>query len=232
MSDTSSDDQSGIPRLNGASNFYAWKVMVQIHLVSLDVWNITSGAIPRPSGPTPDASTLTSAQNAWDQLSFLARCFLDRHMSAKIQSDMFVHDTAPEMWKALMDSYLQRNSRSLMNCFNAIRSLQYSDTGTESFPDYLASFEKHWQDLLLRTYDADAQVLGLGTSLETALRVVALSDEAKREFLVASLPPSMMDFVVDLSERLGSELDYLRLYRELIMYHSQVESQREEPELE
>lgn len=206
--------------------------MVQIHLVSLDVWNITSGATPRPSGSTPDASTLTPAQNAWDQLSFLARCFLDRHVSAKIKADMFVHDTAPEMWKALMDSYLQRNSRSLLKCFNAIRSLQYSDTGAESFPDYLASFEKHWQDLLLRTYDADAQVLGLGTSLETALRVVALSDESKREFLVASLPPSMMDFVGDLSERLGSELDYLRLYRELIMYHSQVESQREESELE
>lgn len=214
---SSIDYNSGVEPLNGNSNFYAWKAVVRLHLESLDLWNITCGSRPRPTSPAPDAllPTPTLIQKAWDRDSLLARCFLERHMSEEINRQMSVYETAPAMWQALMKSYLQRNSHSLLRSFNALNSLRYSDTSPESFSDYLASFEQHWNDLYFRTGDADPPTAGGGNSLETGLRIIATSDESKRDFLIASLPTLMQIFIADLMSPDGSALTYNHLYRYL-----------------
>lgn len=231
---SSIDYQSGMESLHGNSNFYAWKAVVRLHLESLDLWNITCGSRPRPTSPSPDTPlpTPTLAQKAWDRDSLLARCFLERHMSEEINRQMSVYETAPAMWQALMKSYLQRNAHSLLRSFNALNSLRYSDTSPEPFAEYLASFERHWNDLYFRTGDADPPTVGAGNSLETGLRVIATSDESKRELLIASLPTSMQTFVADLMSRHGSEVTYNHLYRYLIDFHQMRELHIEESAVE
>lgn len=230
MSDT------GIEALEGESNFYVWKAAIKLHLESLDLWNITSGAAPRPTTAALDTSnatpTPTTAQQEWDRASILAMCFLARHMSEKVNNYALEYDTAPEVWQALMRAYLQRNANSLLKSFHAVCSLRYSDTSGESFADYLASFGRHWDDLLLRTEDADPPTVGSGNSLETAMRVIATSDESKMEFLTSSLPESLSMFVMNLKFQLGAELTYFRLYRELMSFHKIRELQNEEDALE
>lgn len=216
MPDTfNSDNPTGIEPLLGDSNFYVWKAAIQVHLESMDLWKITSGAIPRPIAEVPAP---TFAQRSWDRTSLLARRFLDRHVSETVNLDMSSYNTAPAMWQALMDDYLQRDAQSLLQSFNALCSLRYSDTSTESCTDYLASFERHWSDLVYRTSEADPPTAGAGNSLETGLRIIATSDESKTQFLIASLPESMNPFIANVLFREGSELTYNHLYRALENY--------------
>lgn len=215
MSDTSnSDNPSEIESLHGDSNFYMWRAVIQLHLESMDLWKITSGATPRPVSDVPAP---TFAQREWDRASLLARCFLDRHASETITRYMRGYDTAPAMWQALMDNYLQRDAQSLLQSFNALCALRYS---AGSLADYLVSFERHWSDLVYRTSDADPPTPGPGNSLEAGLRVVATSDEAKTQFLIASLPEAMDSVVANIVFREGAELTYIRLYRDLVDYDS------------
>lgn len=233
MSDTSNDDDnSGIQPLRGENNFYTWKAIVTLHLMSLDLWKITCGVTPRPTVPESAAQAPTPAQEAWDQASLLARYFLGRHISKRVNQNLYIHETAPALWKALMDLYHRRDAHSLLTSFNAVCSLRYDDTSTDSFPDHLDLFEEYWNDLVCRTADADPPIVGAGNSLETALRVIATSGESKREFLIASLPPSMTTFVFNLQSLLGSELTYNHLCRELLSFHTQQEDCKEELTLE
>lgn len=220
MSDTSEDQDTDIKPLKDERDFYLWKSMIKLHLVSLELWSITSGATPRP---TSDVSPPTPAQEAWDRSSLLARCFLGRHLSESIIRHYYFYATAPEVWTALMVRYHRNDTASLLASFTAVSSLRYTDTSTESFGDYLDCFGQRWDDLRYRTDDADPPTPGEEASLETALHVVATSDESKREFLVASLPAAMGVFVVELQGRLGGDLDYFRLERELVGYYGRME---------
>lgn len=193
----SSNDDTEIQTLHGEDNFYIWKATVKLHLVSLDLWNITSGATPRPS---------TSSPAAWDDASLLARYFLARHMSAEVNQLMDAHKTAPALWAALAGLYHQHTASHLLQSLDAIRSLRH--TGAVPFREHLASFEARWDDLRFRSEDAAAPVPGAPSSLETAMRVLTTSDEAKREFLVASMHASGVEFVRELEGRLGDELEF------------------------
>lgn len=136
-----------------------------------------------------------------------------------------------------MKRYHQHDARALLKSFNDISSLRFTDTSTESFSDYLITFDHHWSDLCFRTDDADRPKDGVPDSLEIALRVLANSDEFKREFLIASIPQSMWLFVVNLKARAGSDLNYARLRSELMWYHTSLqqceeEERKEEEEVE
>lgn len=232
MSDTDRDADTGISPLKGESDFYVWKTMVKRHLVSLDLWNIVSGATPRPTAPESDSTTPTLPQKVWDRSSLLAHALLDRHLSQEVNRDHYHHTTPQALWKSLMERYHHNDAQSLLKSLNAISSLSYSDTSSESFSDYLTSFGQHWDDLCYRTEDAEPPKAGVPNSLETGLNIIANSDESKREFLLASIPQSMMVFVINLTDRLESDLNYFRLCNELKWYHSSLESSKEEEELE
>lgn len=202
--------------------------MVQRHLVHVDLWKIMSGAIPRPSALESDHLMPTPAQAAWDRSSLLAHVFVDRHITLEVQRYHQHHKTPQALWKALMEHYHQHDARALLKSFNDISSLRYSDPSTESFSDYLISFDHHWNDLCFRTDDADPPKEGVADSLETALKVLANSDESKREFVLASIPPSMMLFVINLKYRVGGELNYARLRSELRGYDALLKQYEEE----
>lgn len=220
MSDTSSDDDdTGISPLQGESNFYVWKSHIKWHLEHADLWNIMSGVTPRPAALD---SMHTPAQELWDRSSFVAHDFLNRHISPEVHRYHHHHETPQALWKSLVQQYHRHDARALLKSFNDISSLRFSDTSTESFSDYLITFDHHWSDLCFRTEDADQPRDGVSDSLETALRVLVNSDESKREFLLASIPASMGLFVVNLKDRVRSDLNYPRLRSELRLYHASV----------
>lgn len=86
ISDSSDrDEHTGIQRLKGGSNFYAWKQSVKNKLVSYNYWNITSGATPRPTFSEPELVTTTmEAQRTWDIWSYDAMCLICKTLSPEV----------------------------------------------------------------------------------------------------------------------------------------------------
>lgn len=226
VSDSDSDNDTEIQTLHGARNFYVWKATVKKHLASLDLWTITSGATPRPAG---GSSSTTAAQTAWDDSSLLARYFLARHMAPAVSALMEPHATAPALWTALGARYHEHAPADLLRALDAIRALRYvTEHGT--FREHLAAFEARWEDLRLRCEDAEPLVAGAAVSLRMALCGVVGSDEAKRTFLVASLPSEVVVFVEELEAETegggegvdgdgdAGELDYEAVRRAVLAY--------------
>lgn len=234
MSDSSeSENDTGIERLKGDSNFYVWKAFVKNKLVSYNYWNITSGATPRPDfhESEPSATTM-EAQMVWEIWSANAICYICNLLSPEINHSFSLYETAPAMWKALMARFHRHEPHDLLKSFNAICALEYSDDSTDSFGDYLWSFEEHWDDLRYRCDDADPPVAGTGNSLESSLKVLANSDQSKKEFLIASLPESMFPFLCNLQVKYGNEMGYIDLYTALVRYHALVEHRKVQIALE
>lgn len=124
-----------------------------------------------------------------------------------------------------MARFHRHEPHDLLKSFNAICALEYSDDSTDSFRDYLWSFEEHWDDQRYRCDDADPPVTGTGNSLESSLKVLANSDQSK-EFLIASPPESMFPFLCNLQVKYGNEMGYIDLYTALIRYHALVEHRK------
>lgn len=181
---------ANIERLHGESDFYVWKSLVTSHLKKYGLWNVISGATPRPATPTPE-------QESWDSASLDGIAFLYRYIDRAIHRTLPPPETGPGVWAALMRRYHQRDGYVLVDAFKAVSSLRYSETGDETFPAYLDSFQRAWGDLENRTADATTPTPGSGNSLETALHVVAVSEDAKIEFLIGSLPHSMWIIAID-----------------------------------
>lgn len=226
------DEATGIQLLQGDSNFYGWKEAVKNHLKRHDLWEITSGATPRPPGPESDAATATEAQKSWDGGSLIAKCVIRNLLSQEVSRYMYFHETGPAMWTALMERFHRHEPRDLLQSFNAVCSLRYIDDSEESFLDYLDTFHKHWDDLRYRCDDADPPAPGIGNSLETTLKVLANSDQSKSEFLIASLPESMMLAVYGLQAASERNLEYRSVYRWLVGYHARMENLKKEIALE
>lgn len=136
-------------------------------------------------------------------------------------------DGSPAMWNALMERFHLHEPHDLLKSFHAVCSLRYSDDSTESFRDYLAIFEKHWDDLRYRCEDADPPAAGTWNSLETSLKVLANSDQSKWEFLIASLPLSMLSVVCNLQLEAGGEMNYTHLYGAVVRFHAHMEDRKE-----
>ncbi|KAL0635415.1 hypothetical protein Q9L58_005623 [Maublancomyces gigas] len=229
MSDFSDrDEKTGIQHLKGDSNFYVWKHSVKNKLVSYNYWNITSGATPRPTYPSSESMTsILEGQRVWDIWSCKAMCIICNILSPEVSRSISSHETAPAMWDALMQRFHHHEPHDLLKSFNAICSLRYSDDSTESFRDYLAFFEERWDDLRYRCDDADPPVAGTGNSLETSLNVLTNSDQSKREFLIASLPKSMLSIVCNPQFEARSQVNYTCLCSALVRYNTLMESRKE-----
>lgn len=137
-------------------------------------------------------------------------------MGTEVNRLMEPHETAPALWSALTERYHQHAAADLIRSLDSVRELRY--TGTAPFREHLAAFEARWDDLRFRSEDAPAPVVGAPSSLETAMRGLATSDEAKRGFLVASLPLSVVQFVRGLKPQGEGEMDYAGLRGELLGY--------------
>lgn len=166
--------------LQGDSNFYTWKSQITSGLRHLDLWDLVSGSTPRPIA--------FLEQPAWDNADWQAKCFLSSHVDDSLTDSLSSHTTSPAMWNALMDRFHRNDATSLLRCHRVILTLRYRENSGVSIPEYLASFERHWTELLDRTADADAPVGEAANSLETTMAVFARSEETKTEILVAYCP--------------------------------------------
>lgn len=230
MSDASSDIHdvydTGIASLQDESDFYRWKSIITLHFKHLGFWDIVSGSTPRPAASAPEAS-----QEVWDHDAVQAKYILCRHVSADINQFLYSYDTAPAMWAALMRRFHRRDAPSILVTFRAICALRYTESGDESIPDYLATFERHWSTLVGQTADADPPVAGPGNSLATTLGSVVRSEESKMEFLIGSLPASIRRMVFSLQLRHGEEVKYIHLWQLLMKLHALQESDDREAAL-
>lgn len=82
-------------------------------------------------------------------------------------------------------------------------TLTYNDT--EPLVDHLGEFERLWSMLIERTLGADSTSSWAGSVLAWALNKLANNDEAKKTFLLMTLPPSYGEFVNDMlaNEKMG-----------------------------
>lgn len=220
--------------MKGDSNFYVWKQSVKNKLVRENLWNITSGATPRHTfSESEPFMTILEKQKAWDSWSLSAMSLICKTLSPEVSRSISSHVTAPAMWDALMERFHHHEPHDLLKSFNAICSLRYSDDSTESFRDYLASFEERWDDLRYRCDDADPpvdpdpQVAGTRNSLETSLNILTNSDQSKREFLIASLPKSMLSIVCYNEFECVYEVTYPSLCSALVRFNTLMESRKE-----
>lgn len=230
MSDTSSDVHDvydiGISSLQDESDFYCWKSTITFHFKQLGFWDIVSGSTPRPAAYAAEA-----LQEAWDRDAVQAKYVLYRHVSADINEFLYPYDTAPAMWDALMRRFHRRDATSILDTFRVISALRYTESGDESIPDYLATFERHWSTLVGQTADADPPVAGPGNSLATTLGSVVRSEESKMEFLIGSLPVTIRRMVLSLQVRHGEEVKYMHLWQLLMRLHVLQESDDREAAL-
>lgn len=234
MSDTSSEayDPTMEP-LRGSSNFYTWKSVTTFHLNYLKLWGITSGKTPRPASPSSDdPANITPEQRAWDASDACARYFLIRHVESALVGVISHFTTAEGMWKQLMSIFLERDATSLLSSHQRVYSLRYTDASEESFPEYLRSFDAAWNDLRMRTADAELPVAGTPDSLETALSVLARSEESKIESLAASVPMQMWIMIENLRASHDGVLQYMEVYRALLRMHGRIELRKQEREEE
>lgn len=132
-----------------------------------------------------------------------------------------------------MDRFHRNDAASLLRCHRTIYALHYSEDRGDTIPRHLARFEHHWTELLDRTADADAPVVNAPNSLETTMAVLARSEEAKTEILVASLPGWLRRMVGNLKIKCGGEMPYAHLWRMLMeLYVLLQKDDREEAERE
>lgn len=224
MSDTSGNFADvftpRIPLLQDKHDFYSWKGRVTVYLKRHSLWDVVSGVTPRPVSPAASTAAPTAEQESWDSASRDGIAFLYHSVDATVRATFPLYDTAPSMWKALMGRYHHRDARSLLRSFTAVSTLRYSESSEESLPEYLDSFIKHWGDLASRTFDAEPPTRGRQNSLETALRVLATSEEAKMEFLMRSLSPSLCLMAIDLKQRDGQDLSFDDLWSFLLRVHA------------
>lgn len=143
-SDTSNDFaevfRARIDRLHGESDFYTWKCLVTSHLKRHDLWDVISGATPRPASALASAAVSTPEQELWDSTSRIGIEFLYQYVDATIHSTFELNHPGPAMWAALMRRYYERDAATLLNAFNIVSSLRYTESSAESIPEYLASF--------------------------------------------------------------------------------------------
>lgn len=191
--------------LQGDTNFYTWKSQATSHLRLLNLWDLVSGADPRP---------IASAQQAvWDSGDQQAKYFLTRTVDFSLCELFAAATTSVEIWNVLMDRFHRNDAASLLRCHRAILTLRYREGNRATIPAYLALFERHWTNLLDRTADADTPAGVVGNSLETTMAVFARSEEVKTEILVASLPASIRKMAAKLRVMYDGQLSYVHLLK-------------------
>lgn len=216
--------------LQGESNFHSWKMTITMYLDIFGLWEVVSGAEPRPAATEPEvptapasasgaAAALEAKQNAWDQTSLKAILFLHKHVERDIKSSVSACRTAPEMWKALMDRYNRRNIMALLEVFRSIVTLRYSDNGQYSIAEHVATFERHWYQLVCRTDDATAPAAGDQKSIEMIFKLLAADGDSKATLFIGSLPPSMDNIMDNLRIRHGKSLTYHHVCHRLMDLH-------------
>lgn len=83
---------------------------------------------------------------------------------------------------------------------------------------------------MLQTSDAVPPVVGSENSLETVLKVVVKSENAKMEFLINSLPRSLRERVQNFRLARSAELKYMDVYHHLMNIHDRQEAREKEEE--
>lgn len=236
MSDTSLDPKyfTGIEHLRGKNDFYDWKSQITNHFILYRLWDIVSGATPRPSSSSDPAVTpavTTPAQDKWDYASAQCICILTKHVEKDIRNFISYYKTAPEMWRCLMDRYHRRDGPSVLNSFLTVSTFRYDETSATSIMDHVTAFEQHWTDLVSRTADAAPPVPGTDTSLEAVLHMLGSSQNSKMEFLFASFPQGCLPELFDFRMRITRELTYDELYRFLRELHEIREEEKRQEAL-
>lgn len=231
MSDTSGDAHdlyydTGIHSLQDEGDFYSWKSIITLHFRRLGFWDIVSGQTPRPDESTPEVS-----QGAWERDAMEAKFILYRHVSVDINEFLYPYDTAPAMWAALMRRFHRQDAPSILLTFRAICALHYTESSDESIPDYLATFDRHWNTLVGQTADAGPPFVGPRSSLATTLGSVVRSEESKIEFLIGSLPETIRRMAISLQIRHGEEVKYMHIWQLLMRLHGLQESDDREAAL-
>lgn len=218
-----------IEPLQEDSDFYTWKSQTTSHLCRLGFWAVVSGITSRPVASS--SSGTTREQSTWDTTDTHAKHFLYRHIAASLTDFLAPHVTSTAIWNALMDRFHRNDAASLLRCHRTIYALHYSEDRGDTIPRHLALFERHWTELLDRTADADMPVVDAPNSLETTMALLARSEEAKTEILIASLPGWMRRLAGNLKIKSGGEMPYAHLWRLLMELYVLVQmDDREEAE--
>ncbi|KAH0602530.1 uncharacterized protein H6S33_008611 [Morchella sextelata] len=210
---TSSKEIPHLPiKLHGQSNFTTWRTLITSYLRHYGAQDVVFGTIPRPP-PTPPNGGSTAARGqftqrainreVWDRLDTFSIVLIHTNVEPHIVPITTRYTHAHEMWAALCRTFEGRDFVTLHALLKTVLTLTYNDT--EPLVDHLGEFERLWSMLIERTLGADSTSSWAGSVLAWALNKLANNDEAKKTFLLMTLPPSYGEFVNDMlaNEKMG-----------------------------
>lgn len=225
-----SEIQPVIEPLRDETNFYRWKTQITALLETRKLWALVSGGIPRPALPASEspASTAESTpeRKKWDDDAIEGAMILRNHMGEELGEKYSYHTPGPAIWSSLMWRFHPQDAASLIRSFETVRSLRFVEESEQTIIEYLEIYDSVWEDFIDRTSDGPAPVAGRQNSLLTALKVVALSEESKAEYLIDSLPISLIREVSLMRPRAAQEFGYWELRNLLRNIHARLEYEK------
>ncbi|KAH8146236.1 uncharacterized protein LAJ45_09678 [Morchella importuna] len=208
-------------KLRGQSNFKTWKALIMSYLRYYGAQDVVFGTIPRPP-PTPNDESAAARgkftqraidREVWDKLDIFSIVFIHTNVEMHILLITTPYTHAHEMWAALCRTFEGRHFVTLHTLLKTVLTLTYDDT--EPLIKHLGEFERLWVMLIERKLGADPTSVGAGSVLAWALKKLANNDEAKKTFLLMTLPQSYEGVVNDMlaNEKMGFKDVYQYLAR-------------------
>lgn len=180
------------------------------------IWDDTSST---PS-PTNDGSTAASGRGeftqraidreVWDKLDIFSIVLIHTNVEMHIPLITTPYTHAHEMWAALWRAFEGRHFVTLHALLNTALTLTYNDT--EPLINHLNEFERLWLMLIERTLGADSTSSGAGSVLAWVNKL-ANNDEAKKTFLLMTMPQSYEGVVNDILA--NEKMDFKDVYQYL-----------------
>lgn len=219
--------QRVIEPLRDETNFYPWKTQITALLETRKLWALVSGDTPRPPLPASESSTSTAEptaeQKKWDEDAIEGSIILRDNMKQELCEQYSYLTPGPKIWSSLMGRFHLQDAGSLIRSFEAVTSLRFVEESEHTIIEYLEIYNSVWEDFVDRTSDGPPPAAGRQNSLLAALKVVAQSEESKVEYLIDSLPVSLMREVGLMRLRIVGEFGYWELRSLLSNIHARLE---------
>ena len=132
-------------------------------------------------GAQPSPYALSSEREAYTTMSQSAFLVLIQVLSKPILKKVAKYQTPYEIWSYLKQTYHVDNAFSFIHQMHALFGLSQTFPTTEPVSDFLDRFEAEWERLYQLTGSSSSN------SYRKTLRQFIDHDEAKRDFLLASL---------------------------------------------
>ena len=125
-----------IQKLQGATNFHAWRRIAKMFLIVMRIWNIVSGEKKKLSS--------TTEGEAWTQNSYWAQVFLLSNMDESLMPLIALAKDTRQAWMILEDKFDRQTVTNLHSLLKAIK-FHLKCANKCEVSGHIAKYDELWQ---------------------------------------------------------------------------------------